>query len=84
MMKEFEIPKTCNERNFASQYKYVSGVVVHGKTKYKAIFYYYGATKRKATSKYFNTEKEAAIAVDKHLINIGKEPLNILVRKVAG
>lgn len=30
---------------------------------------------------YFDTEREAAIAVDKKLIEIGEEPVNILVRK---
>lgn len=29
----------------------------------------------------YNTEREAAIAVDKRLIEKGKEPVNILVRK---
>lgn len=32
-------------------------------------------------SAYHDTEKKAAIAVDKFLINKGKEPINILVRK---
>lgn len=32
-------------------------------------------------SAYHNTEKKAAIAVDMFLINKGKEPINVLVRK---
>ncbi len=32
-------------------------------------------------SKYYDTEREAALSVDKRLINKGKEPVNILVRK---
>ena len=31
---------------------------------------------------YFETEREAAIAVDKKLIEIGEEPVNILKRKL--
>jgi hypothetical protein len=31
--------------------------------------------------KYFDTEREAAIFVDKALIELGKNPINILVRK---
>jgi len=30
---------------------------------------------------YHNTEREAAIAFDKKLINKGKEPVNVLIRK---
>jgi hypothetical protein len=33
------------------------------------------------TGKTFKTEREAALYVDKVLINKGKEPVNILVRK---
>lgn len=33
------------------------------------------------TNKFYDTEKKAAIAADKFLINKGKEPVNILVRK---
>ena len=29
----------------------------------------------------FNTEREAALCVDKYLISIGEEPVNILARK---
>ena len=32
-------------------------------------------------SKHFKTEREAALAVDKKLIEIGKEPVNILKHK---
>jgi len=38
-------------------------------------------TKNRNATKYFETEKEAALAVDKGYINIGKEPVNILKRK---
>ena len=31
--------------------------------------------------KYFQTEREAAIAVDKKLIENGREPVNILIKK---
>lgn len=32
-------------------------------------------------TKYYDSEREAALSVDKVLINKGKEPVNILVRK---
>jgi hypothetical protein len=31
--------------------------------------------------KCYNTERQAAIEIDKHLISVGKEPVNILKRK---
>lgn len=31
---------------------------------------------------YFDTEREAAICIDKRLINNGKNPLNILIKKL--
>ena len=36
---------------------------------------------RKVYSSYFDTEKEAALFVDMKLIELGKEPVNILKRK---
>jgi len=37
--------------------------------------------KRWKNGKHFDTEREAALYVDKQLIEQGKEPINILVRK---
>lgn len=72
-----------------TSYKYVHKVIVtlnkHGKfpekiTKFRAYvsktifgFYYLD---------YFDTLKEAAIAVDKIMLKQGKEPVNILKRKI--
>lgn len=41
------------------------------------------AKRSRNTSAYYTTEREAAIAVDKYLISIGREPVNILKRKMA-
>ena len=60
-----------------SKYKYVklSKRRLSKNTKrWEAYFYQDG----QAFSKMFDTEREAAIAVDTHLIKIGKEPVNIL------
>lgn len=40
-----------------------------------------GAAGKNGNGKYFDTEREAALYVDKQLIEQGKEPVNILVRK---
>lgn len=41
-----------------------------------------GAAGRKTLNgKYFDTERQAAVYVDKQLIEQGKDPVNILVRK---
>lgn len=39
------------------------------------------ATRGRKVIGYFATEREAAIAYDKHLISIGKKPVNILKPK---
>ena len=61
-------------KNIHSGYKYVNGRNINGRTYW--IFRIVGETRQT-----FKTEREAAIAADKHLIEQGKEPLNILVRK---
>lgn len=40
-----------------------------------------GAASKTRNGKCFDTEREAAIYVDKQLLEQGKEPVNILVRK---
>ncbi len=45
----------------------------------KDVIMYQGVFGKK--HRYFKTEKEAALFVDKKLIELGKEPVNILVRK---
>ena len=40
------------------------------------------SAKLSRTEKYFDTEREAAICIDMSRINKGKEPYNILKRKV--
>jgi hypothetical protein len=55
-------------------YKYVTkSIDMNGKIHWR---FRYGNT-----SKFYETEREAAIAADRFLISIGKEPVNILVRK---
>ena len=59
------------------KYKYVYSYILSDGTKvHKAYISTYG------WSKYFKTEREAAIEVDKYLLNKGKEPVNVLVKKL--
>lgn len=66
---------TSNKR-IKSQYKYVQGFIND-----KNIIRWYTNIYR-VHSLSFDTEREAAIAVDKYFINKGKEPKNILKRKL--
>lgn len=62
-------------------YKYVSEYV---NTKTRELFYMarlYSPTKGLNMCKSFTDLREAALCVDKYLINKGKEPVNILKRK---
>lgn len=61
-----------------SRFKYVSRVSASGKLYWKAAIYSRGKV---VNSKLFATEREAAICVDKHFINQGKEPVNVLKRQ---
>ena len=65
-----------NCKNIKSQYMHVRGLqYTDGTIKwYTAIYRVYTLS--------FDTEREAAIAVDKYFINKGKEPKNILKRKL--
>jgi hypothetical protein len=65
--------------------KYKAG----GKSKYKYVSLEWDSNGKErwiiniqGNRKPFDTEREAAIAVDKKLISIGKEPVNILIRKL--
>lgn len=60
-----------------SKYKYVTEQLIDGKTMWRGMFYKNGSRNGKS----FETEREAAIYVDKKLLEQGKEPVNILVRK---
>ena len=60
-----------------SKYKYVSNIEVDGDILWRGVFFKNG----KGNGKSFKTEREAAIYVDKKLIENEKEPINILVRK---
>lgn len=65
----------CKKNDYKSKYKGVSLLdCTSGTTKQ-----WRGNTGKK--QKYFETEKEAAKWVDLRLIEKGKEPVNILVRK---
>lgn len=58
----------------SKKYKHVLKTEVNGHVYYRINI--------KGVSKIgYKTEREAALAVDKYLINKGKEPVNILVRK---
>lgn len=56
-------------------YKYVSKVENNGKIKFR------GTNVKGVNTKMFDTEREAAIAVDKALLNKGFLPVNILIKK---
>ena len=56
-----------------SKYKYVSQIETAGNVWWRGVIY--------GNGKSFKTEREAAIYIDKRLIEKGKEPVNILVRK---
>lgn len=64
----------CKYQKGASKYKYVRlWVSPKGEKIWVAMIC--GVTRQ------FNTEREAAIYIDKALIRMGKEPINIMVRK---
>ena len=56
-----------------SKYKYVSQIELSTGEWWRGAIY--------GNGKSFRTEREAAIYIDKRLIEKGKEPVNILVRK---
>lgn len=60
-----------------SKYKYVSCQELNGELVWRGVFLKNGS----GNGKTFKTEREAALYVDKKLIEQGKEPVNILVRK---
>jgi hypothetical protein len=65
---------TTQIKSIKSKYRYVEIVDVSGNI-------YYRVAMKGVSKDSFPTERETAIAVDKLLIKIGKEPVNILVRK---
>lgn len=56
-----------------SKYKYVSQIELSTGKWWRGVIY--------GNGKSFRAEREAAIYIDKRLIEKGKEPVNILVRK---
>ena len=65
---------TSTKNKKSDKYKYVQVEYKNEKTYYRLWMNGY-------TKKCYKTEREAAIAADKILIEQGKEPVNILVRK---
>ena len=57
-----------------SIYKYVQKQTQNGIVKYCITY-------PKTTRKRYDTEKEAGIAIDKILISLGKEPVNVLIKE---
>lgn len=57
-----------------SIYKYVQKQTQNGIDKYCITY-------PKTTRKQYGTEKEAGIAIDKILISLGKQPVNVLIKK---
>ena len=62
-------------KSVKSKYKHVLGITTNTSDKVKWRIHIKGVG-----CNLFETEKQAALAVDKYLISIGKEPINILVR----
>lgn len=60
----------------SKKYKYVSRICMNGNELWRGTFFKNG----KGNGKNFETEREAAIYVDKKLIENGKEPVNLLKR----
>lgn len=59
----------------SEKYKYVSCRQVAGMIKWR------GTNVKGVNTREYDTEREAAIAVDKVLLDKGFEPVNILIRK---
>lgn len=53
----------------------------NGNVKYKVSYPKYDKGNRSSNSRLFDTAKEGAISFDKFLIEQGKEPVNVLVKK---
>lgn len=70
--------KTVSIKTKPTKYKYVVECLKCGKTTFMAGFKHNG----KQNTKHYPTEKEAAIAVDVYLISKGKDPVNILIKKI--
>ena len=64
----------ANKYKGKSKYKHVYSRINYDKTIYYAVY-------RGWNSKAFDNEKDAAKSVDIRLIQLGKEPVNILSRK---
>ena len=59
----------------SDKYKYVHLILYNGVEKWQSALGAFGG------SKVFDTEREAALNADKRLLEKGKEPVNILIRK---
>lgn len=65
-----------------TDYKYVRKLTYgNGTIKYQALYPLSKLNNHTYTRRSFDDIKEAAKSIDVHLINQGKEPVNILVRK---
>lgn len=62
-----------------SKYKGVSKIRVNGNYEYWRAQY---KTRGHNWSKLAKTEREAAVAFDKKMIDIGKEPVNIMIKQI--
>lgn len=63
-----------NAKHFGTPFKYVTEQHMSGKIYFRLTYPGY-------SRKCYPTAREAAIAIDKILIGLGKEPCNVLVRK---
>lgn len=64
-----------------SKYKYVYWNESYKAKRYGKQWQAYYKNEGRNFTRYFKTDREAAIAIDKYFLSIGKEPVNILKRK---
>ncbi len=78
MVEDFVMKKTyCILKMIrkSDKYKYVTLIMYNGVEKWQSSLGKWGG------GKVFNSEREAALNADKRLLEKGKKPVNILVRK---
>lgn len=80
ILTDYEITR-FGKRESHPEYKHVNIYKLGDQTRFKA-YIGFGTLRVTQWGCTFMTDKEAAIAVDKKLIEFGKEPVNILKRKV--
>jgi hypothetical protein len=82
-MTNSSTPKFKLPKGFTRNKKYLKGATLFKNIavlEYKGKLYFEAHIQRYRYYEYFENERQAAIAVDKKLLEMGEEPVNILVR----